>query len=707
MASLRSRFAALLSCVVAVGTAAACSSATEDVESDAGTSSSSSSSSGDTTSSSSGESSSGRTNDAYAEAPVLQQIEPSSAFVGTAGPTVVVRGKNFVPRTIVQLDGAALETSFIDTTELRATLPTERLAVPGVLVLTVGTSPPGGGASASLDFTVENPAPTLTRVSDPDPPSVAMGSPARTIQLEGASFVTGAKVRWAGAELPTTLIDATHLSAEVDAARFVDSGIYELDVVNPAPGGGTSAKLTFVVSNPTVQLSAVEPNSTTVGAGDLLLTLTGSGFVAGKSKVAFSSTELVPTVLSDTSMTVTVPAAQFQAVGTKSIAVRNPNPGGGLSDGQIFSVVNPVPSMTSLSPDAVTQGAGATEVTVNGRDFVATTKVTVDNVPVSPVFVDAANKLRFTIPMSKLGVGGTTLDIRVENPGPGGGTSTLPFSVRNNATSLGSVVVENQLESDGIVAGQAVTLALNGTGYLASSKAHLNGAQIDTLVVSPTKITVTVTPGAAGALAFKIVTPAAPDSNTITVSACALTAGAQGLPGTDIVLNAAPPFAGGPVTLFGGSSGKTCGAGVTFRAVPAAPNNGPNVSAYIVQNTSGKDASLEAFASCSGALNDAYLALYRRTTIPTTDAERAACDGVISNGITTGGVAPYTSNKPYTSLTTSNTGNSRWCPGLTIDNGGAPVIHACETMVAYLQTDRTTAGHGPPQGFTMNLWPLP
>lgn len=705
MAKLTFRWVPAFALAAAVVGSACAESGSSGDDDDAGSSSSSSSSSSGTPISSSSSSGQGPTDPSYAEVPVLSLIEPSRATVGSAGPTIVVRGRNFVERTVVQLDGAELQTSFIDTTELRATLPTERLTTPGVLVVTVGTSPPGGGASSAMEFTVENPVPTLTRVSNPDPPSVQMGSAARTITLEGAGFVPGIEVRWAGTALPSTFVDSTHVSAEVDAPRLASSGIFELDVLNPAPGGGASAKLTFIVSNPLVQLSAIEPVSTTVGSSAMVLTLTGSGFVSG-SRVLFSGTEITPTVLSATSMTVNVPASQFTAVGTKAVAVRNPDPGGGLSDGQIFSVVNPEPSMTSLAPNAVSAGAGATEVTVNGRDFVAGSRITVDNVPVNPVLFDAANKLRFTIPADRLTTGGTTLSIRVENPGPGGGTSTLPFSVRNNAANLSSVTVENQIGSDGIVTGRAVTLALNGTGFLGTSVAYLNNAAIPTTVLSPTKLTVTVTPEAAGVLAFKVVTPSAPDSNTVNVSACTLTAGAQGLPGTDIVLNADQLFAGGPISLPSGSSGKTCGAGVTFRPI-AAPNNVANTSAFIVQNTSGKDASLEAWASCSGSSNDAYLTLYRRTTIPTSDADRAACEGVISNGILTSGSAPYSSNKPYTTLSTANTGNSRWCPGLTTDNGGAPVIHACETMVAYIQVDRTSAGHGPPQAFTMNLWPLP
>lgn len=688
MASLRSRFAAVFSCVAALATAAACASGGSDVDAGGGASSSSSSGVVDgTSSSSSGESSSGRSNDAYAEAPVLQAIEPSRAFVGTAGPTVVVRGKNFVPRTIVQLDGAALETSFIDTTELRATLPTERLAAPGVLMLTVGTSPPGGGASSSMDFTVENPAPTLTRVKNPDPPTALMGSPALTMQLEGAGFVTGAKVRWAGAEIPTTFVSATQLTAAVEAALLADSGIFDVDVDNPAPGGGTSAKLTFVVSNPTVQLTSIEPASTTVGAGDLMITLHGGGFVVGKSKVSFNGTELTPTVGNATTMTVIVPSSQFDSVGALAVAVQNPNPGGGLSPGQIFSVVNPAPRTTSMAPNSAVQGANDTPVVLSGENFVAASQVSVNGDPVATEFV-GINELRFTVPKNRLGTGGLTLDIRVENSGPGGGTATLPFKVRNGQPTIDSVVADG-VESPGFVMGATVTVAVKGAGFIATSKVNVNGVDITPNTFEATLLTATFTPTQA-ALAFKVTEVSAPDSNTVNLTACgALTAGANAMPSTNVLLTSNDPLfsAAQTATVYAGS-GSACGAaGVSFRATVQP------YRAYIVQNTSGRAAVLEAWASCAGPLDDAYLALYKRGDIPTTEAQREQCSGRLSNG---GAFPSFT--PAY------NTQSSGFCPGLVSGKGAQP-IDVCETWVAYIQQDTTTAGHTPPQALNIDLWP--
>ena len=711
MAQLRSlsSLVAAITCALAIGAAGACSDSPELGADDAGASSSSGSSSSSSSgaassSSSSGGGSSGHPDPSYADAPVLTSITPMMATVGSAGPTLVVRGKSFVQRTIVQLDGAQLETSFIDTTEIRATLPTEKLAAPGTLVLTVGTSPPGGGASSSLDFTVENPAPTLTRVSAPDPASAPMGGAALAITLEGGGFVQGAKVRWQGGELPTTFTSATVLQAQVGASLLVNSGVFELDVLNPAPGGGASAKLTFTVTNPTVQLTSIAPSSANVGSVDLPLALTGNGFVAGKSTVYFNNQTLVPTVTSGTDLTVTVPAALLASVGLYSVSVLNPNPGGGLSVPLTFNVVNPAPSMTSLTPNAVTAGSGATHVVITGRNFLPTSQVTIDNDPTATTFVpgaanDAAT-LEFDMPMARLATA-RTLDVRVENFGPGGGTANLPFSVRNGAAVLDDVVADDQLASLGFVIGQPVDVVLKGSGFvLGASVPYLDGAPIalgEYAVVSSTKITATVTPTAA-AMAFQVFTDPAM-SNTIGLTACTMTAAAQALPGLDIVLNSSSLFLNGPTKLFSGSSGKACGPAVTFRSTLK------NYSAFIVQNTSGKNYALEAYASCSGAFDDAYLAFYHRDTVPVTDADRQACATVVSDGAISGSATPYTNATKYGTLVGANSGNSAYCPGLTTDNGGAAVINACETYVAYIQAD--TTAHTPPQALTLNLWPLP
>src|SRR4051812_37391637 len=59
--------------------------------------------------------------------PEVTAITPNKATVGSVGPSIIVSGNNFVPRSIVQLDGAPLATSFVSATELRATIPSTKL----------------------------------------------------------------------------------------------------------------------------------------------------------------------------------------------------------------------------------------------------------------------------------------------------------------------------------------------------------------------------------------------------------------------------------------------------------------------------------------------------------------------------------------------------------------------------------------------------
>ena len=80
-----------------------------------------------------------------APAPVAVSIAPSNAPVGALGPTVIVTGSAFDPRSLVRVDGAPLTTTFVSPTELRAAIPTPKLATAGILQISVETSAPGGG----------------------------------------------------------------------------------------------------------------------------------------------------------------------------------------------------------------------------------------------------------------------------------------------------------------------------------------------------------------------------------------------------------------------------------------------------------------------------------------------------------------------------------------------------------------------------------
>ena len=77
----------------------------------------------------------------------------------------------------------------------------------------------------------------------------------------------------------------------------------------------------------------------------------------------------------------------------------NPTPGGGTSSAVTFTVNNPAPTLTSLSPTSATAGAAAQTLTLTGTNFVATSTVTYNAVAHTATFVSST---QLTISLTEL-----------------------------------------------------------------------------------------------------------------------------------------------------------------------------------------------------------------------------------------------------------------------------------------------------------------
>jgi hypothetical protein len=98
------------------------------------------------------------------------------------------------------------------------------------------------------------------------PSSAIAGSGPVTLTLTGTGFVSGSEARWNGTALTTTFASATQLTAQVPAALLASPGTASVTVVNPAPGGGTSAPRTFTVSPSATKLTfTTQPGNGTAG----------------------------------------------------------------------------------------------------------------------------------------------------------------------------------------------------------------------------------------------------------------------------------------------------------------------------------------------------------------------------------------------------------------------------------------------------------
>jgi hypothetical protein len=99
----------------------------------------------------------------------------------------------------------------------------------------------GGGSSTGPP---PNPGPAVAALS---PNSSQEGGPAFTLSVVGSNFISGSSVQWNGSSLATTFVSTALLTADVPASVVAGPGADAVRVVNPAPGGGTSAALNFAV----------------------------------------------------------------------------------------------------------------------------------------------------------------------------------------------------------------------------------------------------------------------------------------------------------------------------------------------------------------------------------------------------------------------------------------------------------------------------
>jgi hypothetical protein len=192
--------------------------------------------------------------------PVLSSVSPNTAVAGGAGFTLTANGTGFVSGSTVNWNGAARATTFVSPVQLTAAIPAGDIASAGTAQVTVTSPTPGGGTSAAIAFVI-NPVVPLPVITSLEPPGAIAGSPAFDLVVNGTGFVSGSTVNWNGAARATTFVSATQVKAAIAAADVAASASVPVTVTNPAPNGGTSTALVFVVSERT---APVYPEPVTV-----------------------------------------------------------------------------------------------------------------------------------------------------------------------------------------------------------------------------------------------------------------------------------------------------------------------------------------------------------------------------------------------------------------------------------------------------------
>jgi len=172
--------------------------------------------------------------------------------------------------------------------------------------------------------------------------------------------------------------------------------------------------------------TSLSPSSVVADGVAKAITVNGGNFTP-QSLVRCNGFAVPTTYVNSTSLVGLVPASYFQVVGSPSITVVTPGPGGGLSQPLSLTVVNPVPTVTGFSQSVVPFGVD-TPVTAYGSGFNGSTSVTLDwgtdTNFVCAILWNSPNAVTFQAP-GWLFSQATAANLIVTNAGPGGGTASL------------------------------------------------------------------------------------------------------------------------------------------------------------------------------------------------------------------------------------------------------------------------------------------
>jgi len=302
--------------------------------------------------------------------PVISSLsEPA----GPVGAVVTITGVNFgatQATSTVTFNGTAGSPSAWSNTSIQVPVPAA--ATSGNVVVTVNSV-----ASNGLLFAVGT-APVITSLSEPAGPVAA------TLTINGVNFGAAqgtSTVTFNGTTATVGTWSDASISVTVPAGATTGPVVVALSPTNSSNG------VTFVVGTMPVITSLSEPAGP-VGSG---LKINGVNFGAtqGTSTVTFNGTAATVGTWSDTSISVTVPAAA--TVGNVVVTVS-----GAGSNGMPF-IVGANPMITSLGEPA---GPAGSTLVINGVNFgatQATSTVSVGGVPAT-VSTWSANQITVTVP---------------------------------------------------------------------------------------------------------------------------------------------------------------------------------------------------------------------------------------------------------------------------------------------------------------------
>lgn len=380
-------------------------------------------------------------------APVLTSMSgvPDPLLIGHPGFTLIVNGTGFTSATTIRINGIAIATTFISSTQLRGVVPAALLGEGGVLRITALNPSPTVGPSNELTVALFNPIPGVLSIT-PNFSEVRLDPNALplVITVRGFGFRPGAVVQVESTDVPTEFRSSIELVATVPQKVLETAAIVVVRVKNPEPTLGISEAQPLSIYNLVPTVTSVESSlllydpiprfEGDTGVYTAQVVIRGTNFVKTDLRYIFSSPcpDLSAGLTGErVSSTMIIGKIAIACTGTYSLGAVNPAPGGGRTSLISFTVatyVAPTPlTVVGLAPAAVLAGAGTFTMTITGSNFADGAVVNFGTAVLFPTSI-TPNVIVVTVPsylVSSFGI----VPVSVTNPNVTGNSNRILFTV--------------------------------------------------------------------------------------------------------------------------------------------------------------------------------------------------------------------------------------------------------------------------------------
>ncbi|WP_201979721.1 IPT/TIG domain-containing protein [Hymenobacter rubidus] len=380
-------------------------------------------------------------------APIITGFSPTSGLPGTS---VNVTGTNLNGTTQLYFNNSSATFSGVTSTGLTAVVPA------GATTGRITVYTPAGSYTTTTDFTVLSLTPTITSFTP------ASGPVGTGVTVTGTNFSTLTGITVGGITVTSYTIQSP-----TSVYFIVPNNAVSGPIVITNPSGTATSATNFAV----MSITSFTPTSGVVGD---VVTITGVN-LQNATVVAFNGTNAPSFTVNGagTSITVTVPA------GATTGAIRVTGSAGTVYSNTSFTVLAPMPSITSFTPGS---GPVNTAVTITGTDFTNASSVRFNGTSAGFV-LNSATSISTTVPG-----GASTGPISVTTPG-GSAVSTTNFAV------IPVPVITSFAPSSG---GVGTSVVISGGNFQGTTVVSFNGTSAPGYVVNGTgtQITVNVPSGA-------------------------------------------------------------------------------------------------------------------------------------------------------------------------------------------------------------------